>query len=86
VWALEGLGRPLGPGTTLLALERRLGQTGGPAAAAYARALRERRFAPAAGPGPRLDRRALRRALTHGRGLRTRVRALLVLPPRRRTV
>jgi transglutaminase-like putative cysteine protease len=81
VWALERLGRPLAPGTTLLSLERRLAAGPGPGAAAYVRALRERRFAPAA--AARLDRRALRRALARGRGPRTRLRALLVLPPRR---
>jgi transglutaminase-like putative cysteine protease len=81
VWALERLGHPLAPGTTLLALERRLDAVAGPAAARYARVLRERRFAPA-GSGS-LDRRGLRRALVRGRGVRARARALLALPPRR---
>ncbi|HEX8054782.1 MAG TPA: transglutaminase domain-containing protein [Thermoleophilaceae bacterium] len=85
VWALDRLGHPVAPGTTLLGLERRLAGIGGPAAARHARALRQRRFAP---PGPvrdaaGLDRRALRRALTRGRGPLTRVRALMALPPRR---
>ena len=84
VWALERLGQPVAPGTTLLGLERRLGELAGPAAARHVRMLRERRFAP---PGARsergLDRRALRRALTRGRGPRARLRALIALPPRR---
>jgi protein-glutamine gamma-glutamyltransferase len=81
--ALESLGYRLAPGTTLLELERRLGAEAGPAAARYARLLRERRFAP---PGRRssgaLDRRGLRRALTGPlRGL-AKLRGLRALPPR----
>lgn len=86
VWALDRLGHPVAPGTTLLGLERRLAKIGGPAAARHARALRQRRFAPpgAAREAAGLDRRALRRALTRGRGPLTRLRALMALPPRRR--
>ena len=85
VWALDRLGHPVPPGMTLLALERRLGTSVGPAAARHVRALRERRFAPPASVRVRgLDRRALRRALTRGRGPVVRLRALLALPPRRR--
>jgi transglutaminase-like putative cysteine protease len=84
VWALERLGRPVGAGTTLLELERRLEGEAGPAAARHVRSLRDRRFAP---PGtPRaggLDRRALRRGLARGRGPIARLRALMALPPRR---
>jgi transglutaminase-like putative cysteine protease len=84
-FALERLGHRVGGGVTLLELERRLGLTAGAGAARYVAGLRERRFAstPAAGR-VRLDRRALRRALTEGRGPIVRLRALLVLPPRRR--
>ena len=83
-YALERLGYPFPPGTTLLELERRLGVTAGPGAARYARALRQRRFASRARALPvRLDRRALRRGLGEGRGPIVKLRALLVLPPRR---
>ena len=83
-YALERLGYPIPPGTTLLELERRLGVTAGPGAARYARALRQRRFASRARALPvRLDRRALRRGLGEGRGPIVKLRALLVLPPRR---
>ncbi|HEX8065451.1 MAG TPA: transglutaminaseTgpA domain-containing protein [Thermoleophilaceae bacterium] len=85
VWALERLGHPVAPGTTLLALERRLAAIAPPAAAGYVRALRERRYARLAAAGdPRLDRRALRGALTSGAGPVARARGLLALPPRRR--
>jgi transglutaminase-like putative cysteine protease len=80
-FALDRLGHGIAPGTTLLDLERRLRVTAGASAASYVRGLRERRFAPAA--TTRLDRRALRRGLAEGRGPIVRLRALLVLPPRR---
>jgi protein-glutamine gamma-glutamyltransferase len=80
-FALERLGHGIAPSSTLLDLERRLRVTAGPGAASYVRALRERRFARAA--ASRLDRRALRRGLTAGRGPIVSLRALLVLPPRR---
>ncbi|MFL5780594.1 MAG: transglutaminaseTgpA domain-containing protein [Thermoleophilaceae bacterium] len=80
-FALDRLGHRIGPGATLLDLERRLRVTAGPGAASYVRALRERRFARAA--AARLDRRALRRGLSEGRGPIVGLRALLVLPPRR---
>ena len=85
VWALDRLGHPVAPGTTLLALERRLESIAGPAAARHVRALRERRYAPAgaAARPPGLDRGGLRRALTRGRGPVARLKALLALPPRR---
>ena len=83
-FALGRLGHPIPPGTTLLELERRLGSTAGPGAARYARGLRERRFAgPARALSVRLDRRALRRGLVEGRGPIVKLRALLVIPPRR---
>ena len=84
--ALERLGHRVPADATLLQLERRLETTAGPGAALYVRALRERRFEPpartAASRPP--DRRALRRALTRGRGPIVKVRALLALPPSRR--
>jgi protein-glutamine gamma-glutamyltransferase len=81
--AVERLGYGLPPGTTLLELERRLGAQAGPAAARYARLLRERRFAaPGRRSSGRLDRRALRRALTGPlRGL-AKLRGWRALPPR----
>jgi transglutaminase-like putative cysteine protease len=83
-FALERLGHPLAAGATLLDVERRLRVTAGSGAARYVAALRERRFASAArAAAVRLDRRALRRGLAEGRGPIVRLRALLVLPPRR---
>ncbi|MBN1528450.1 MAG: transglutaminase domain-containing protein [Thermoleophilaceae bacterium] len=79
--ALVGLGYSLPDATTLLALERRLGRTVGPASAGYAAALRAHRFDPRAprGPGP-AERRALRRELT-GRNPLARLRGLAAIPP-----
>jgi transglutaminase-like putative cysteine protease len=77
--ALRRAGRPATAGTTLHQLEQRLGRT--PEAAAYLRALRAGRYAPAA-PAPTAGgRRALRRELASGRGPRGRLRALWALPP-----
>jgi protein-glutamine gamma-glutamyltransferase len=80
--ALERLGWDISPATTLLALERRLAATAGPAAAAYARALRSYRFDPGGGepPGPR-ERRALRNALGADAGRLGPLRALIAIPP-----
>ena len=81
--ALERRGYEIPSQTTLAELEHRLGRGPGPAAARYVRRLRERRFAlpsPGGSP-PRLDRRALRRALTAGLGPLGRLRGFLVLPP-----
>ena len=79
---LERLGWSVPPETTLAELERELGQSAGPAAARYARRLRERRFGtPGSAPPSGLDRRALRSALTAGHGPRVRLRGLLALPP-----
>ncbi len=81
--ALERLGYEVRSQTTLAELEHRLDERPGPAAARYVRRLRERRFAlPAPGGSPpRLDRRALRRALTAGLGPLGRLRGFLALPP-----
>ena len=81
--ALERLGYEVPPQTTLATLEHRLVEGPGPAAARYVRRLRERRFSVPAhgGSTPRLDRRALRRALTAGLGPLGRLRGFLALPP-----
>jgi transglutaminase-like putative cysteine protease len=79
--ALRRLGFAVPPATTLLALERRLGRSVGPAAARYASALRAHRFDPGAPAGPApAERRALRRELGAG-GVLGRLRALRALPP-----
>ena len=80
--ALVRLGWDLGPGTTLLQLERRLARAAGPRAADYVSRLRAGRFSRGgASPPGRVDRRQLRRELTGGRGLRMRLRGFLALPP-----
>ena len=77
--ALHRTGRTPPPGTTLAALEASLG--GSPAARAYLRAVRRRRFA-GRGEGPTAaQRRALRHELGAGLGLRGRLRAWWALPP-----
>jgi len=79
--ALTRLGWDLPPSTTLLGLERRLGRFAGPAAQAYAGALRAYRYDPRAPTAPSLrDRRALRRELTRG-SLFDRLRGLVAIPP-----
>jgi hypothetical protein len=80
--ALERLGWDVPAYTTLLELERRLGRLAGPASARYAAELRAYRYDPR-GPGaPTLaERRAVRRELTAGGGLRARLRGLVALPP-----
>jgi hypothetical protein len=80
--ALERLGWRVPPRTTLAELERDLARRAGPDAAAYARGLRERRFA-LAGPSAStsLDRRALRRDLTAGHGPRMQLLGLIAVPP-----
>jgi transglutaminase-like putative cysteine protease len=80
--ALARLDWDLPTATTLLALEKRLGRAAGPASAGYAARLRAHRYDPRepSAPGPR-ERRALRGELTRRRGLRGRLRGLLVIPP-----
>ena len=69
-------------GTTLLALEHRLGSAAGPAAAGYAAKLRAARYAPRdPGQPTAAERRAMRRELTGGLGMRARLRGLLAIPP-----
>jgi transglutaminase-like putative cysteine protease len=83
-FALERLGHGVASGVTLLELERRLRVTAGIGAARYVAALRERRFGSGArAAAARLDRSGLRRGLAEGRGPIVKLRALLVLPPRR---
>jgi len=80
--ALASLGHPAPGGVTLSALERRFSAEGRTGAAAYVRALAERRFAPRGGPRPgRAARRALRRDLSLGGGPGRRLRAFVALPP-----
>lgn len=80
--ALRGRGWTPTTGSTLLVLEQRLAKIAGPAAPAYVAALRASRYAPghSAPPGPS-ERRAFRRDLTVGRGLRARLRAYRRIPP-----
>ena len=78
--ALARTGRPLGPSVTLVALEQRFRDT--PAAAGYVRALRLSRYGLQRHDPPPGGRRALRRELSSGLGLRGRLRALWALPPR----
>ncbi|MDX6649805.1 MAG: protein-glutamine gamma-glutamyltransferase [Solirubrobacteraceae bacterium] len=78
--ALRRAGRPAQDAVTLTSLEGRLGADG--PAAAYLRALRERRYG-FGGPAPTAgQRRGLRRALAQGLGWTGRLRALWALPPR----
>jgi transglutaminase-like putative cysteine protease len=75
--------RPLaGRGSTLLALERRLGVVAGPASRAYVARLRATRYQPGPQRPPTpAERRALRRELVAGLGLRGRLRGLVAIPP-----
>jgi hypothetical protein len=80
--ALERLRSRPAPGTTLLALERRLELLAGPASAEYAARLRAARYAAGTHRPPTpAERRAVRRELTAGAGLGGRLRALLAMPP-----
>jgi len=76
--ALRRAGQRPAPATTLHALERRLA---GDPGAAYLRGLRSVRFGYGESPPTAAQRRALRRTLAGGRGLRGRLRALWALPP-----
>lgn len=80
--ALARTGRPLEPGVTLAALERRFRDSA--PAAAYVRGLRLRRYSGRpSGPVPGA-RRALREELRRGLGAGGRLRAWWALPPRPR--
>jgi transglutaminase-like putative cysteine protease len=77
--ALHRSGRDPAPNVTLARLEALLG--GSEPAAAYVRAVRDRRYARATAPPTRAQRRALRRQLASGLGLRGVLRAWWALPP-----
>jgi hypothetical protein len=69
-------------GTTLLSLEGRLASIACPAAAGYAAKLREARYAGRDPGQPNgRERRAMRRELSRGLGLRARLRGFLAVPP-----
>ncbi|HSD78974.1 MAG TPA: transglutaminaseTgpA domain-containing protein [Solirubrobacteraceae bacterium] len=80
--ALRRSGRLPAPAVTLHRLERTLAG-GSPAARDYLRALGAARYAARGGGPTSHQRRALRRELAAGLGLRGRLRALWALPPRR---
>jgi hypothetical protein len=80
--ALRALGYALPAAPTLAQLERLVLAHGGPDAARYVRALRERRYAPGRFEPPTLsDRRRLRHRLTAHLGLDSRLRGYWALPP-----
>ncbi|HEX8121998.1 MAG TPA: transglutaminase-like domain-containing protein [Solirubrobacteraceae bacterium] len=79
VRALRRTGRGPRPGATLAQLEESLRWA--PEAAAYIRTVRAARFGFGSSAPSREQRRALRRELGSGLGLRGRVRALWALPP-----
>jgi hypothetical protein len=79
---VDRLGLERRRGITLLELERRLKTIAGPEAGDYAAGLRAARYRPEGGAPPTLrERRALRRALFGGSGLRHRLAGLIALPP-----
>jgi hypothetical protein len=77
--ALHRSGRDPSPDVTLSRLEGVLG--GSEASAAYVRAVRDRRYSRTAAEPTRAQRRALRRQLGAGLGLRGALRAWWALPP-----
>jgi protein-glutamine gamma-glutamyltransferase len=80
--ALARLGHRLPPGSTLLRAERQLAELAGPSAAAYAAALRERRYRrPGLRPPTLSERRSLRRVLLRAVGPRAAFRVLRAIPP-----
>lgn len=80
--ALSRTGRPVAPGTTLGTLQDHFADR--PGARRYVDAVQRERFAAGRGPDAS-DRRALRRALGAGGGVRGRLRAWWALPPARLT-
>jgi hypothetical protein len=80
--ALRRTGRDSRPPTTLRDLERILGPD--PRAAGYLRAIGAGRYGGNGHVPTEEERRALRRALGDGLGVRGRIRALWALPPRPR--
>jgi transglutaminase-like putative cysteine protease len=80
--ALERLGSPLPPGTTLLRAEGELEELAGAPAAGYAATLRDRRYRhPDSEPPGVAERRALRRALLRAAGWRSLLPVLRAIPP-----
>jgi transglutaminase superfamily protein len=77
--ALHRSGRDPSPNVTLARLEGLLG--GSDAAAAYVRAVRDRRYSRTAAEPTRAQRRALRRQLGSGLGWRGTLRSWWALPP-----
>jgi protein-glutamine gamma-glutamyltransferase len=77
--ALHRSGRDPSPDVTLARLEGLLG--GSEAAAAYVRAIRDRRYSRTAAEPTRAQRRALRRQLGSGLGWRGTLRSWWALPP-----
>jgi hypothetical protein len=77
--ALHRSGRAPSPDVTLARLENLLG--GSEAAAAYVRAVRNRRYSRAAAEPTSAQRRALRRQLGSGLGWRGVLRSWWALPP-----
>jgi protein-glutamine gamma-glutamyltransferase len=80
--ALARTGRPVTPQTTLRRLELLLGGSDG--ALGYLQALRLARYGGGASSPSAAQRRALRRSLSAGLGLRARIVSLWALPPRPR--
>jgi transglutaminase-like putative cysteine protease len=79
--ALRRLDRPVGRGTTLRALERRLGRRR-LAVKEYVAKLRAVRYEPRDSKPPTLaERSRMRRELSSGRGVGARLRGLLCIPP-----
>jgi transglutaminase-like putative cysteine protease len=80
--ALERIGSPLPPGTTLLRAEGLLDDFAGADAAEYAARLRDRRYQhPDAAPPGTHERRAVRRALLAAAGWRSGLKVLRAIPP-----
>ena len=77
--ALRRTGRALRPGATLTQIEQTLRWS--PEAARYVETVRSARFGYGSGAPSREQRRALRRELASGLGVRGRLRALWALPP-----
>jgi hypothetical protein len=80
--ALRRSGHAAPAGMTLRQLERRLALSG--EAAGYLRAISAARYTARPVMPTNAQRRALRRELAGGRGLRGRLRTLWALPPRAR--
>jgi hypothetical protein len=78
---LRGIGWPRPKPLTLLAIERRLETNRMSAAARYVAGLRDSRYSASAEPPAAAARRAARRELSRGRGVRARLRLWAAMPP-----